>query len=296
MPCYHPLKGYRAPFPNSNGKFGFVFDRTGASIIPCGKCVGCLLDRSKMWAVRCMHEASLYERNCLITLTYSEDNLPPFGALEKRALQLFFKRLRKRYGAGIRYYACGEYGSDFGRPHFHACVFNHDFADKLLWSVRNGHRLYTSASLADLWPFGFSSVGDVTFASAAYVARYVMKKVFGSGAQPHYTRLVPETGELVSIPPEFTVMSRRPGLAKFWFDKFSSDVYPDNFVLVNGAKCKPPRFYDQQLEKLDISAYELLKEARYESSVASRWNQTPERLKVRETITRSRLSQLKRSL
>lgn len=288
MPCYRPLRGYRSPFPNSNGKFGFVFDKTGAAVIPCGKCIGCQLDRSRAWALRCVHEASLYERNCFVTLTFDDVHIPRFGALEKRTLQLFFKRLRKRFGSKIRYFACGEYGTDFGRPHFHACIFNHNFTDRVLWSNRNNNKLFTSVDLTDLWPFGFSSVGDLTFGSAAYVARYVVKKVYGS--HTHYTRLVPETGELVSVPPEFVLMSRRPGLAKGWFDLFKDDVYPSGFVVNQGQKYKPPRYYDQKLDLINPELYDEVKAKRYEASVKARPNCTPERLKVRELCANAKLS------
>ena len=133
MPCYHPLKGYRSPVPNSKGKFPFVFGRTGAAVIPCGKCVGCVLDRSRDWALRCVHEASLHERNCLVTLTYDSEFLPPFGSLVPSDLQKFLKRLRKSLGADIKFFACGEYGETGGRPHYHLCLFNCDFDDKEPW-------------------------------------------------------------------------------------------------------------------------------------------------------------------
>lgn len=295
MACYRPLKGYRSPFPNQNGKFGFIFDKSGVAVIPCGRCIGCRIERSRMWAVRCLHEASLYENNCFITLTYSEDHVPSHGALDKTALQKFFKRLRKRCGSRFRYYACGEYGDQLGRPHFHACIFGWDFSDKVLWSTRDGVRLYTSDFLSDLWTYGFSTVGDVTFESAAYVARYCMKKIVGDRAESHYTRLVPETGELVSIPSEFTVMSRRPGIGKPWLDRYQSDVYPDDFVVVNGVRMKVPRFYDIQLEKFEPVLHGEIKARRYDRAVSVRSDCTPERLKVREVVTLSKLSRLKRS-
>lgn len=296
MPCYHPLKGYRSPHPNKNGKFGFVFDKNAAAVIPCGRCIGCRIDRSRMWAVRCLHEASLYDKNCYVTLTYDSKFLPAYGALCLSDLQKFVKRLRKSCGAGIRFYACGEYGEQLERPHYHLCIFNHCFADKQLWSVRNGIKLYTSDSLARLWKLGFSTVGDVTFESAAYVARYVMKKINGNQAEQHYMRLVPETGELVSVPSEFTVMSRRPGIGKPWLDKYLTDVYPDDFVVVNGKKLKVPRYYDLQLEQRFPAKHAALKEKRYDSAISMRPDCTPDRLAVREFIQNEKLKQLKRSI
>lgn len=318
MTCFHPLSGWREPFPGKSGKFRIVGLKARTSKlpvppgccaveVPCGRCSGCRLDRSRKWAIRCLHEASLYERNCFVTLTYSKQHLPEFGRLVRRDLQNFLKRLRKKYGSGIRFYACGEYGSEqdddliasgqvLGRPHYHICIFNHDFNDRVLFKVRNGVNLYVSDSLSKLWDFGFSTVGDVTFESAAYVARYVMKKITGDLVEHHYTRLVPETGELVSIPPEYTVMSRRPGIGKPWLDKFMTDVYPDDFVVIRGKKMKPPRYYDLQFELARSDLFQVLKTNRLESLSKSASDCTLDRLSVREQCSNHSLSNLRRSL
>lgn len=308
MPCYQPLKGYRSPHPNSNGKYPFVFDRGGAAVIPCGKCIGCKLDRSRDWALRCVHEASLHDRNCLVTLTYDSAFLPPFGTLVRSDLQKFLKRLRKRFGGGIKFFACGEYGEAGSRPHYHICLFGVDFDDKKLWSVRGDVRLFVSESLNKLWSvvingkrhsLGFASVGEVNFASAAYVARYTLKKV-GVKSSTYYTRLVPETGELVSVEPEYVVMSRGgrvgKGIGKAWLDRFVTDVYPHSYVVHQGQKYKPPRYYDNYFESLDAAAFAKMKVKRFDQAYSRRANSTPERLKVREIITRSRVSMLKRTL
>lgn len=146
MPCYYPLDGWRSKKPNQNGRFPVVFTADEAQIdmpmkIPCGNCIGCRLERSRQWAIRCLHESSLYDDNCFITLTYNEENLPYGESLNKRDFQLFMKKLRKAIAPKkIRFFACGEYGTNqdltnldtLGRPHFHAIIFNHDFADKTL--------------------------------------------------------------------------------------------------------------------------------------------------------------------
>ena len=109
---------------------------------------------------------------------------------------------------------CGEYGSDpdqlsgLGRPHFHACLFNLDFKDKEFYSERDGVPLFKSASLSQIWGKGFVTVGEVTFESAAYVARYITKKINGDLADIHYNKVNYLTGELQSVEPEFTTMSR----------------------------------------------------------------------------------------
>lgn len=299
MTCYRPLKGVRGDKPGKSGKFPLIVkpaSYTGAAIdVPCGRCIGCRIDHSRMWALRCHHEASLYVQNSFLTLTYSPEFLPAFGSLVKSDLQKFFKRLRKFGGSGIRYFACGEYGEQLSRPHYHVCLFNFDFADRKVWSVRGGVRLSVSDSLARLWPFGFSTVGDLTYESAAYVARYCMKKVTGDLKESHYTRLVPETGELVEISPEFVLMSRRPGVARAWYDRFSSDCFPSDYLTVNGRRHKVPRYYSSLYEQHDVFAHWDVKQRRRESAKAHVLDNTPSRLAVREQVTRAQLSVLKRS-
>lgn len=193
MPCYSPLDAWRPDPSTGSKKLIFVYHPARCAgptpdlQVPCGQCVGCRLERSRQWAVRCVHEASLYTDNCFVTLTYNDDFLPEDRSLHYRHFQLFMKRLRKRHGDGVRFYMCGEYGEKQGRPHYHACLFNFRFSDMRLWQERNGVKLYRSAELERLWPFGFCSVGEVTFESAAYVARYIMKKVTGDAAESHYT-------------------------------------------------------------------------------------------------------------
>ena len=115
MPCYHPIPGYRAKSTNPSGKRSIVFNlsegfKNFAVSVPCGRCIGCRLERARQWSIRCIHEASLYEANCFVTLTYDDDNLPLDGSLRPRDMVLFLKRLRKRFGPGIRFFQCGEYG------------------------------------------------------------------------------------------------------------------------------------------------------------------------------------------
>lgn len=245
--------------------------------IPCGQCIGCRLERSRQWAIRCMHEASLHDDNCFITLTYADEHLPPGGTLRPRDFQLFMKRLRKKFGPGIRFFQCGEYGAGLGRPHHHALLFGHDFEDKVYWTQRNGQKYYVSADLMELWPFGWHTIGNVTFESAAYTARYIMKKINGDEAEDHY-------GEKI---PEYITMSRRPGIAKKWYDQFKNDVYPHDYVIIrDGIKCRPPAYYDKLYdldEEAEISLSTLkikrLKKIRERSE-----EYTPRRLQVKEEI------------
>jgi len=289
MACYHPIPGWYSKAVNESGKRSIVFKLSDGFKdkpvqLPCGKCIGCKLERARQWAVRCMHEASLYERNCFITLTYSDENCPE--SLRPDDFVLFMKRLRKRFGAGIRFFQCGEYGEKLGRPHHHALLFNHDFDDKRLCSARGGEsRLFKSETLEGLWGFGYGFIGSVTFESAGYVARYAMKKVVGPGAADYYMGRVPE----------YLTMSRRPGIGTDWIRKYRRDVYPSDELVVNGAPTRPPRFYDDVLEREAPSVLRRLKRKRVRRALAD-VNSTGSRLLVREAVKDASIRFLSRSL
>lgn len=301
MPCYRPLKGYRGLKIGASGKRPIVFNRAhGYSdlevTVPCGQCIGCRLEKSRQWAMRCTHEAALYPENSFITLTYDDDHLPDDLSVDVRHFQLFMKRLRKRHGSGIRFFHCGEYGEQLGRPHYHACLFNFDFQDKALFSVRDENRYFISDDLMGLWPYGFSIIGDLTFESAAYTARYITKKVTGTRAADYYSFVDPSTGEVFERRPEYCTMSRRPGIGRAWYDQFKSDVYPDDFVIMRGKKMKAPRFYDAILEQEDAPEFRRMKRARIQAGKAQADNNTPDRLKTREKVQMAKFALLKRSM
>lgn len=241
----------------------------------------------------------MHEQNCFITLTFNTEELlkreNPLS-IDKRDFQLFMKRLRKKYGKGARYFYCGEYGEKNSRPHYHACLFNFDFPDKRLFKMSNGIPLYVSEELQKLWPFGFATIGEVTFESAAYVARYVMKKVTGDAAEEAYLRYDGETGECTTVEPEFCYMSRRPGIGKTWFEKFKQDVYPNDYVVLRGKKCRPPKYYDKLLEQDDSYALDDIKMARVEKAYNWVDEQTPERLASKEKCKIAQLNNLVRDL
>lgn len=292
MPCYSLLHAYEGKV-QSNGKIATVWKRRDSPEevkrdLPCFQCIGCRLERSRQWAMRCMDEASLYDKNCFLTLTYDDDHLPPDMSLNVSEFQNFMKRLRKRFGAGIRYYHAGEYGERTQRPHYHAVIFNHDFDDKILLTVRNGHRLYTSAELQNLWTKGYSSVGDVTFDSAAYVARYVMKKVTGEKSKEFY-------GDRL---PEYSTMSKgckrlgTGGIGSGWFAKFRNDVFPSDQKVVNGQVFRPPRFYDNLLDRVDSEMLELVKQRRKENAVFN----SDQKLQTKEVVKKAQIRSLSRTL
>lgn len=305
MPCFRPLKGFRSRTLTANGKRGIVFNRSLGFVdlpvtVPCGQCSACRLEHSRQWAIRCVHEAQLHPENSFITLTYNDDYLPEDRSLDYRHFQLFMKRftkmVRKTTGHSARFYMCGEYGDQLGRPHYHACIFGYDFPDKKLWKHERDVKLYRSEALEELWPYGYSTVGDVTFQSAAYVARYIMKKITGDPARAHYEYINPDTGEITQREPEFTRMSLKPGIAAGWLEKFKTDVYPSDFVVLNGRKMRPPKFYDRSLEVVDPNAFSKIKKTRREAGKKVEMDNTPERLKTKERVLLSRISQLKRTL
>lgn len=295
MACFSPIEAYQL----EGG--AIVFAERGRVLrplkLPCGQCTGCRLERSRQWATRVLHESSCYEFNSFVTLTYDNAHLPVNQSLRYRDFQLFMKRLRKHFGP-VRFYMCGEYGEGVARrPHYHACLFGVFFSDRVYHSKSgSGEDLYSSVLLDSLWQNGLSTIGDVTFDSAAYVARYCMKKVTGNKAAAHYSSFDPLTGELFSLTPEFNKMSLKPGIGAKWFDKFKSDVYPHDFVVVNGVQAPPPRYYDKLLERVDPDMQEALEVPRYRKSLACAVDNSPARLRVREQVTRARLAFKKRSL
>lgn len=290
MPCYSPLEAWRGPVGPS-GKRSIVFKRPGGVFgsgieLPCGQCIGCRLERTRQWAIRCSNEASLYEDNCFLTLTYSDENIPKNGSLVPRHFTLFMKKLRFRFGEGIRFFHCGEYGEQLGRPHYHACLFNFDFEDKVFAKMSGEHRVYTSETLDRTWGHGHCWIGTVTEESAAYVARYAMKKVTGDKAQEHY-------GERV---PEYATMSRRPGIGSLWYERFKKDCYPSDYLVTNGNKAKVPKFYDSRLEKEDPGLLKELKEKRVELAEQRSKGEDLFRLRDREIVKRASLNRLYRPL
>ncbi len=231
-----------------------------------------------------MHEADQHENNCFITLTYDDDHLPTGGTLDKNAFPKFMKRLRKATNEPIRYYHAGEYGDQFGRPHYHACLFGYDFPDKEHYSVRKNFPVYRSNLLARIWPQGQAEIGSLTFESAAYVARYIMKKVTGPPADTHYN----------GRQPEYTTMSRKPGIGKPWYDKYHCEVYAADSVIIRGKEMKPPRFYDGMYEIQQPEHMAKIKSDRRKSRILA--DGTPERLESQRRVTLARLNQRKREL
>lgn len=290
MPCFHPL---RAWYDGQRVQIGIApFRGANPLKLPCGKCDGCLLERSRQWGVRCYHETQLHAASSFVTLTYDDDHLPFNSSLKYRDFQLFLKRARRKMGP-FRFFMCGEYGSDGGRPHYHACMFGLFFRDReSIGSSAAGSKIYTSRLLSDLWPNGFSSVGDVTFESACYVARYTAKKV-GNDVERLGT-VDFSTGEIHVRTPEFARMSLKPAIGLDWWKRYGDDVKRRGDVVVRGRSMRPPRYYDKRLELEDPALLERFKAERLAKVVSA--DNTRARLRDKEIVLKASLQFKKRSI
>jgi len=266
--------------------------------LPCGQCMDCKIRRSQDWATRATHEASLHESCCFLTLTFSEDGLGlrelqrgthPFD-LDMADWQNFAKRLRKAAGK-FRFFQVGEYGEQELRPHYHALIFGKDFrGEGEEWKDELGHPAWVSRTVEKCWPYGFHEIKEATPESIAYVCKYVQKKLYGKRLENATQRVDCETGESVTVRPELASMSRRPGIGHGWWKKYRSDLFPDDFVILDGKKKPTPRYYLTQLEKEDEQAALEIKEKRKQSAALRAADNTPERRKTREKVTKGKLS------
>lgn len=302
MSCYKPLKAFKLPELTKNGKSSYkicshnidhieyrgnewikcetplVASRGFKTIkdfieIPCGSCIGCRLDYSRMWANRCVIEMKEHDHNYFLTLTYDDEHLPKgekvekinlsgevvyeeFPTLIKEDLQKFFKRLRKNTGQKFRYYACGEYGDKSGRSHFHAILFGLQIDDLVPVTKSNaGYSYFSSNTINKCWPYGYAVVGEATWETCAYTARYVMKKHKGKDKEFY---------EKYKINPEFVLMSRKPGIARQYYDQNKEKIFDYDFINIgdnSGVRSfKPPRYYKSLYEIDDPDEYQKYKD------------------------------------
>jgi len=309
--CFTPLKGYEN---ESNGAWQKQIAQNAQRPmeVACGSCLGCRLDRTLSWAMRITHEASLHSAdsgNCFITLTYRDPrectfdqlkkglHLPDPPTLVKSHFQKFMKRLRKHVGHKVRYFHCGEYGDETRRPHYHACLFNVSFPDQALWRDNDGVYTFYSPTLERLWPYGFSTVSELNFETAAYTAGYCLKKITGEKADEHYQHIQPDTGELTWLLPPYATMSLKPGIGAQFFKDFAPDFFDDSVpVPGKGVLRKMPRYYEKIMEDLYPREMEKIHEHRekyFQDNVAE---YTPERLRAKFRVTEKKQSMKKREI
>lgn len=177
----------------------------------------------------------MHARNSFITLTYSDTHIPLNNQLNHQHFQNFMYKLRKRYGEGIGFFMCGEYGEETQRPHYHSCLFGIDFDDKKqVRENKHGDKIWNSKELTDLWGLGHTELGSVTQKSAGYVARYVLKKQDPTALQGYQK------------------MSRQHAIGKRFVEKWYKDIFihaRGAVILSNGTKTKVPRYYEKWLQK-----------------------------------------------
>lgn len=307
MSCFSPMQAYRGR--DGGITFNAYTALTGIPLsLPCGKCQGCRLEHSRIWAVRCVHESKMHSDNCFITLTYNPDHLPENGTLVKEDVQTFFRRLRKAIKKvdrrrKVRYYACGEYGDTNQRPHYHAILFGVDFKDKRPYSYGPDRQplLWTSEVLNKIWQKGSCMIGAVTFETCSYVARYCMKKVDGAKREAGHYLVYTSDGVVSERLPEFALMSRRPGIGTPWYDKYGQEVRNHDSIIFDGKAIPSIRYYDLKFEALDPEGFERVKKKRtrtgsldlHRRRLAER---KPDRVRVREVLLMKRLSEKKRKL
>ena len=296
MSCYHPLLATQDIEENENGKHELIFhgkytpERASAFedpiLIPCGKCLGCRLDYSRAWADRMMFELDHTGKGVFLTLTYNnahvpigmldnETELPLSYSLNKEDLQKFWKRLRKKFDdKELRYFACGEYGTNTFRPHYHAIVFGLSLADlpdrTLIGTNELGQAYYRSQKIEEAWsiyhratktkeayydPIGFVLVSEVSWETCAYVARYVMKKVDSP------VRLF---NEWRNSYPEFILSSRRPGIGSYYLSDHGLTFDSDLQMYRSGRKMQIPKFLLEKMALTDPEGYDKLKQKRIE--------------------------------
>lgn len=305
MSCKHPLKAFKIGVTNNGksslkvtskdvhhvelnqqGNWTNIYTRgispnavsavTEFVYIPCGKCLACKLDKSREWANRCMLEMQNHDESYFITLTYDDEHLPMNPGIDKDTgeiqddiwnstlvledYQKFIKRLRKNTGQNLRFYGCGEYGTSIDgthRPHYHLIIFGLHLDDlELLGNSNLGHQRYTSETIGKCWKFGHHLVMEATWETCAYTARYVTKKAFVD-----FDDIYKENNVL----PEFSTMSRKPGIGKNYYENHKNLFDFENIVVGNkfgSKKFKPPRYFEKLFEVDNPNEYEILKAKR----------------------------------
>lgn len=279
MACYNPLQYVTRGINKKTWKQEIVIVKTktakvnnvlktSTGTLPCGKCIGCRLDKSREWANRCVLESKQWKNNYFITLTYNDEHLPvnekiiknhttgeitnSKPSLQKRDLKLFLKKLRRHYEyhhdhKDIRYFACGEYGEKYERPHYHAIIFNLPIMDlKIHKENFEGDPLYTSETISKIWGKGYVIIGNTNWNTAAYVARYIMKKQVDKNEDFY---------EKYGIEKEYVTMSRNPGIGAGYYNKNKEKIYKHDYININTkngvVKAKPPGYFDRLYHEIE---------------------------------------------
>lgn len=283
MACNNPIRRWeingkvRFTKADQDEYMGFKAEKY-STLIPCGQCMGCRLDYSKEWANRVMLEAETCKGpNYFVTLTYDDAHLPRRTAIKADTgeiktvstlvpedLQKFLKKLRSRWKRhyeveNIRFFGGGEYGEETARAHYHLAIFNLPIFDLKAYKQNpNGDMMYTSAELETVWGNGYVVIGELNWSSAAYIARYMTKKVKG----PEGQRVYKDSG----IEPPYVRMSRRPGIGQEYYEKHKEHIYEADSLWVpckgKSKQIKPPKYFDRLYERENQARIEELKASR----------------------------------
>lgn len=290
MACYHPMlfrwKGEYNPVKDPGAKPTKKYICIGSYagpdemdsftdiVVPCGKCIGCRLDYSRRWADRMMLELETAGKGLFCTLTYNDDSIPcAFDpdtgeflghTVSKRDCQLFMKNLRRDFEPiRIRFYLSSEYGPLNHRPHYHCILFGiglEDLPGKEFRKVNSlGQKFYRSPEIEKAWPHGFVLVSEVSWSTCSYVARYVLKKAVSDDL----------SGEELGVDPEFSLMSRRPGIGSEYLE-MHPDVFDYQIISLPGRdgakKIYLPKYYLRKLKLQDPDKFDKIKQERLKAS------------------------------
>lgn len=275
-------------------------------IIPCGKCIGCRLEYSRQWANRGYLEAKSHENNWFATITYDQTHLPMMeeiededgftytntgewnGTLAPADLTQFIKNVRQimkrdHNQDGIRFMACGEYGSKGERPHYHIIFFNLDLPIETFFEPKiiNKEVYYRNTIIERAWTKGISNISEASWNNIAYTARYITKKINGDGSSQHYAELGQKK--------EFFRVSRMPGIGEKYFRDHWEEIYKRDEIIIKNKQgsisTQPPKYYDKLLEKEHPKEWEKIKKRRRKKAIEN------SKLKD-ETTSLTRLEQL----
>lgn len=247
--------------------------------LPCGKCIECRLEYARQWAVRCVHEAKMYEKNSFITLTYSDEHLKS-PQLDYSDFQKFMKKLRKLQNDPIGVFVTGEYGEKNKRPHWHAIIFNWRPTDGVRSHVNgNGDPLYESDTLNKLWGKGKTDFGEVTFQSAGYVARYAAKKLVHGSDQDHDYQPISKK-------------SSKHAIGKKFLEKFWPDIFNDGYIILPDSydKCAIPRYYEKWLKEHQPTEWNAYVTKTKENKIAKASQQSEKNRLLESEIRSARIS------
>lgn len=250
-----------------------TFHPDGDLQLPCGKCDECLKLRASSWGMRARHEISQHTHNCFLTLTYNDENLPPYDEkLIKRGFQLFLKKLRAHAKKKLNYMVSHEYGSKTFRPHHHAIIFGYSpSSQNFLRNSPSGNPLFTSREIEKLWGHGYHSIGEANEKTAYYIAAYALK-----GKKHEYINQ--SNGNIISLSDSFDC-SKRPGIGLSYFNLHYKQLVNSGDVL--------PRYYLKKLKEQHPEIYE-----EYENKVTEHFtNRTPSQI-----ISKLDISHAKKSL